>query len=78
MTDAIAAFDEVGNSQGVEAFGLYHKALALASVGDFEGAAEIFDVDCTAPITDGHRDRANSLLPEGIRISPHRLGILNN
>ena len=42
MTDAIAAFDEVGNSQGVEAFGLYHKALALASVGDFEGAAEIF------------------------------------
>ena len=42
MTDAIAAFDEVGNSQGVEAFGLYHKALALAAVGDFEGSAEIF------------------------------------
>lgn len=42
MQEALEAFDEVGASQGVEAFGLYHKALALASVGDFEGAAEIF------------------------------------
>ncbi|NNL36548.1 MAG: tetratricopeptide repeat protein [Silicimonas sp.] len=42
MSEALAAFDDVGANQGVEAFGLYHKALALASVGDFEGAAEIF------------------------------------
>ncbi|WP_413717655.1 tetratricopeptide repeat protein [Silicimonas sp. MF1-12-2] len=42
MTAAIEAFDVIGTNQGVEAFGLYHKALALASVGDFEGAAEIF------------------------------------
>lgn len=42
MSEALAAFDEVGANQGVEAFGLYHKALALSSVGDFEGAAEIF------------------------------------
>ncbi len=39
-------------------------ALALGH----EGAAEIFDVDCTAPITPAHLDRANSLLPDGIRI----------
>ena len=45
MTDALAAFDEVASTQGVEAFGLYHKALALSSVGDFEGAAEIFSGD---------------------------------
>ena len=42
MNDALAAFDEVAANPGVGAFGLYHKALALASVGDFEGAAEMF------------------------------------
>lgn len=41
MSAAIEAFDELSGSTGVQAFGLYHKALALASVGDFEGAAEI-------------------------------------
>ncbi len=39
-------------------------ALALGH----EAAAEIFDVDCTAPITDAHRERANSLLPDGVKI----------
>jgi tetratricopeptide (TPR) repeat protein len=38
---ALAAFDEVTAMQGLRAFGLYHKALALASVGDFEGADAI-------------------------------------
>jgi hypothetical protein len=42
MNDALAAFDEVAENPGVGAFGLYHKALALASVGDFEGAADMF------------------------------------
>lgn len=41
MSDALAAFDEVATTDGVAAFGLYHKALALGSVGDFEGAATI-------------------------------------
>ncbi len=45
MADALEGFDEVAANQGVEAFGLYHKALALAFVGDFEGAAEIFAGD---------------------------------
>jgi radical SAM family uncharacterized protein/radical SAM-linked protein len=39
-------------------------ALALGH----EGAAEIFDVDCTAPITDAQRKRVNSLLPDGVEI----------
>lgn len=34
-----------------------------------EGAAELFDVDCTAPITDAHLRRANRLLPDGVRIT---------
>lgn len=41
MTAAVEAFDQVAANAGVQAFGLYHKALALASVGDFEGAAAI-------------------------------------
>ena len=41
MSAAIAKFDEVSSGAGVAAFGLYHKALALASVGDFESAAQI-------------------------------------
>ncbi|MCZ8334514.1 MAG: tetratricopeptide repeat protein [Rhodobacteraceae bacterium] len=41
MSDALAAFDALAKSPGLEAFGLYHKALALASVGDFEGADNI-------------------------------------
>jgi Flp pilus assembly protein TadD len=41
MSEAQAAFDRLGASQGMSQFGLYHKALALASVGDLEGAAGI-------------------------------------
>jgi tetratricopeptide (TPR) repeat protein len=45
MGEALAAFDEVAATQGVQAFGLYHKALALAAVGDFEGADRILSGD---------------------------------
>ncbi|MCP3971001.1 MAG: tetratricopeptide repeat protein [Rhodobacteraceae bacterium] len=41
MSDALQSFDEVADTEGIEIFGLYHKALALALVGDFEGADEI-------------------------------------
>ncbi|MBA4351081.1 MAG: hypothetical protein C0427_07530 [Rhodobacter sp.] len=41
MSDAVAGFDKLAASPGLEAFGLYHKALALASVGDFESADNI-------------------------------------
>ncbi|MDT8857243.1 tetratricopeptide repeat protein [Paracoccaceae bacterium Fryx2] len=41
MSEALAGFDTLAKAPGLEAFGLYHKALALASVGDFEGADAI-------------------------------------
>ena len=41
MTGALAGFDKVTATKGLEAFGLYHKALALAQAGDFEGADNI-------------------------------------
>ncbi|WP_101066019.1 tetratricopeptide repeat protein [Roseovarius salinarum] len=42
MSKALDAFDEVSRERGLNAFALYHKALALASVGDFEGADKIY------------------------------------
>ncbi|WP_128253243.1 tetratricopeptide repeat protein [Falsirhodobacter deserti] len=38
---AMAGFDRVAQAQGLQAFGLYHKALALALAGDLEGADAI-------------------------------------
>lgn len=42
MSDATASFDILVRSPEMAAFGLYHKALALASAGDFEGSHAIF------------------------------------
>lgn len=41
MSDATATFDKLAKSENMAAFALYHKALALASAGDFEGADAI-------------------------------------
>lgn len=48
-TEAAAAFDDLAKSPGLEPFALYHKALALASVGDFEGADDIFSGRAAGP-----------------------------
>ncbi len=42
VAQALEQFDEVAKENGLRSFALYHKALALASVGDFEGAEAIF------------------------------------
>ena len=41
MDEAMTTFDESTTQTGLQAFGLYHKALALASEGDFEAAEVI-------------------------------------
>ncbi|MEP5152088.1 tetratricopeptide repeat protein [Planktotalea sp.] len=41
---ALENFDALGEERGLLGFALYHKALALALVGDFEGADEIFSL----------------------------------
>ncbi len=51
MTDALAGFDALAKTPGLEAFGLYHKALALASAGDFEGADNILSGRDAGPIS---------------------------
>ena len=45
VSEALAAFDALSERPGMRGFVLYHKALALASVGDFEGAEAIFSSD---------------------------------
>ncbi|MEM9967439.1 MAG: tetratricopeptide repeat protein [Pseudomonadota bacterium] len=42
VASGMAAFDALSTQQGMRSFAMYHKALALASVGDFEAAEEIF------------------------------------
>ncbi|MEM7076176.1 MAG: tetratricopeptide repeat protein [Pseudomonadota bacterium] len=42
MDAALARFDDVAEQRGLKGFAHYHKALALASVGDFETAEAIF------------------------------------
>jgi tetratricopeptide (TPR) repeat protein len=50
MSDALESFDAVIAENGMQTYGLYHKALALASVGDFEAADAIFsDTDRRLP-----------------------------
>lgn len=50
MSEALDAFDAVTKTKGYEAFGYFHKALALASVGDFEGADAILSGKVAGPI----------------------------
>jgi tetratricopeptide (TPR) repeat protein len=51
MSEALDDFDALTKKKGFEAFGYYHKALALASVGDFEGADEILSGKAAGTIT---------------------------
>ncbi len=45
VSQAMEQFDTVATQEGLREFALYHKALALASIGDFEGAEEVFGTD---------------------------------
>jgi tetratricopeptide (TPR) repeat protein len=50
MSEALGSFDMVAETKGIEVFGLYHKALALALVGDFEGAENILSGQAKGPL----------------------------
>lgn len=43
MSDALTSFEKIIATPGMEAFGLYHKALALAQTGDYEGAEKLLE-----------------------------------
>ena len=50
VREALEAFDNLAAERGLSGFALYHKALALASVGDFEGAEALFADESAAPL----------------------------
>jgi tetratricopeptide (TPR) repeat protein len=51
MSAALEGFDAIAAKPGMEAFGLYHKALALGLAGDFEGADAILSGTVAGPIS---------------------------
>jgi tetratricopeptide (TPR) repeat protein len=55
VTEALAQFDAVAEERGLRSFAFYHKALALASVGDFEGADQVFSGDENGPVQQTRR-----------------------
>ena len=55
MSDATTQFDDMASSDTMKVFSDYHHALALASVGDFEGADRKLMGDTGKPIRIGRR-----------------------
>ncbi|WP_299043446.1 tetratricopeptide repeat protein [uncultured Tateyamaria sp.] len=52
---AMAAFDDVSEQRGVRGFALYHKAMALAGLGQFAAAADLFENDGSGPLQQTRR-----------------------
>ncbi|MGJ8618264.1 MAG: tetratricopeptide repeat protein, partial [Sulfitobacter sp.] len=55
VTSAMAAFDALSEEAGMRGIVMYHKASALASVGDFEGAEAIFSAEKTGAASQTRR-----------------------
>ncbi len=52
---ALAAFDRVSQERGLQGFAMYHKAMALASLGEFEAAEEVFVSQGAGPLQQTRR-----------------------
>lgn len=55
MNDGLARFDAVQAQQGLAGFALYHKAIALALAGNFEGAAVAMALPEAQPLRETRR-----------------------
>jgi len=55
VSDALEAFDMIAEERGLSAFALFHKAMALATVGDFESADEILNENTASPLQSTRR-----------------------
>ncbi len=55
VNEATAAFDTLAKEAGLRPFAMYHKGLALALVGDFEGALKALDDKSTEPLQSTRR-----------------------
>ena len=52
---ALATFDALSEERGLQGFAMYHKAMALAGLGDFEAAEAVFGGDGTGPLQETRR-----------------------
>lgn len=55
MADALARFDQIAANGALKPFGLYHKALALAAVGDFQSADDLLSGRAEGPLVVNRR-----------------------
>lgn len=55
VNEATTAFDELAKQAPLRPFAMYHKGLALALVGDFEGALKAMDDKATEPLQSTRR-----------------------
>lgn len=55
VNEATAAFDDLTKQPALRPFAMYHKGLALALVGDFEGALKALDDKSTQPLQSTRR-----------------------
>ena len=55
VREALARFDAIAAQQGLQAFAMFHKAMAVASVGDFEAADAIFSSDANGTVLQTRR-----------------------
>ncbi|WP_114965715.1 tetratricopeptide repeat protein [Alkalilacustris brevis] len=55
MSDTLAGLDALTETPGMQAFALYHNALALAYAGDFEGAEHILSGEAAGTLRVGRR-----------------------
>ena len=79
MADALKAFDDLAKTDGLSGLALYHKALALASAGDFEGAEAIFSGQAAGPIEVTRRGIiAHVQILSQLEQSPKALEIIDN
>ena len=70
-----ADFDAVSEQRGVRGFAMYHKAMALAGLGEFEAAGEIFEAEGSGPLQQTRRGamaRAEVLSQLGAMTKPWR------
>ena len=52
---ALATFDTLAEERGLQGFAMYHKAMALASVGDYDAADAVFAEQGVGPLQDTRR-----------------------
>ncbi|WP_407494661.1 tetratricopeptide repeat protein [Pseudooceanicola sp. MF1-13] len=50
MGAALKSFDQVATTKGLRGFALYHKAMALAMVGDYEASESIYSDESAGPL----------------------------